>query len=85
LKITSATASRRGRTITLKLRGAAAMTAGGRVAVKVAGVRKTATLTKGTWRLTLKVRTKARSLKVTVTYGGDGGFTAGTAKRTVRV
>jgi hypothetical protein len=85
LKITSATASRRGRTITLKLRGAAARTATGQVTVTVAGTRKPAKLIKGAWTVTLKLRTKARALKVTVAYGGDGGVTAGTAKRTVRV
>jgi hypothetical protein len=85
LKITSATASRHGRTITLKLRGSAAKAAGGRVEVTAAGVRKTAKLAKGAWTVTLKLRKPAKSLKVTVTYGGDGGFTAGAAKRTVRV
>lgn len=88
LKITSATALRHGRTITLKLRGAAAKTATGQVTVTVAGVRTSATakLTKGAWTVTLRItKTAKSSLKVTVAYGGDGGFTAGTAKRTVRV
>jgi hypothetical protein len=86
LKTTSATTSRRSRTITLKLRGAAAKTATGQVQVTVAGVRRTAKLNKGAWSLMLRITKTARtSLKVAVTYGGDGGFTAGTAKRTVRV
>jgi hypothetical protein len=86
LKIASATASRRGRTITLKLSGTAATTATGQVQVTVAGVRGTAKLTRGAWSVTLRItKTAKTSLKATVTYGGDGGFTAVTVKRTLRV
>ena len=86
LKIKSATASRRGRTITLKLRGTAAKTATGTVKVTVAGTRKSAKLVKGAWAVTLRITAKRKaSLKVTAAYGGDGGFSAATARRTVRV
>ncbi len=86
LQVKSATASRRGRTTTLKLRGTAARTATGTVTVASGGKRATAKLVKGAWTATLRITGAARkSLKVTVAYGGDSGFSAATAKRTVRV
>jgi hypothetical protein len=85
LRFTSASASRRGKTVTLKLRGTAAKAATGSVRVTVAGVRKTAKLSKGSWAVTVKVTARPkRSLKVTAAYGGDGRFTGATVKRTVR-
>ncbi len=86
LRVKSATATRRGRTITLKLRGSVAKPATGAVKVSVAGKRVTAKLAKGSWTVTLRITGAARkSLKVIVAYGGDSGFSAATAKRTVRV
>jgi hypothetical protein len=84
LKITSAGATRRGRTITLKLRGTTAKTATGMIEVSAKGARKRAKITRGTWTVTLRLTGTTKSLKAAVAYGGDGRFAAATASRTVR-
>jgi len=56
------------------------------VTVTGGGKRASAKLVKGAWTATLRIKGAAKkSVKVTVAYGGDSGFNAATAKRTVRV
>jgi hypothetical protein len=75
LKITAAKARRKGKTVTLTLRGT------GPGAVRATALRHSATgrLVHGAWKVTLRIRTRAKRLTVTVTSS------ASRVKRTVSV
>ena len=78
MKITAATAKRKGRTVTLTLRG----TATGTGTVKVTALKHSAKgkIAGGAWKATLKLKTAAKKLTLTVSLPG-----ARSVKKTVSV
>jgi hypothetical protein len=68
VKITSAKAKRAGKTVTLTLRGT--VTRAGSVKVTALGHAKAAKVVGGRWTLTLKLKTTAKRVKVSVAHAG---------------
>ncbi len=83
LKITRATATRKGRAVTLTLRGTAA--GSGAVTVSALEHSAAAKLVRGLWTATLKLKTTAKKLTVSVTDAGDATHRTGSARETVAV
>jgi hypothetical protein len=83
LRITRSRAKRIGRTVTLTLRG----TAAGTGAIEVTALKRTvrAKLVRGVWKATLKLRTTAQKVKLSVTDAGDATHRTGSATKTVSV